>query len=361
MSLHIRPASECELDLVSLGECMVRLSPPGHGRIEFAHTLEVHVGGGEYNVAYAVARLGLRAGWVGGVCDNPVGRIVLNHARAAGLDVSHAMHKKWDGVGRENRMGLNFSEVGIGVRPSITMYDRGHTATCAMKPGDVDWRGLLQKRGVRWLHTGGIFSALSLTTRQVALEAVSAASAVGTVVSYDLNYRASLWNIEQAIAATHPLLPHVNCFIGNIGQFQIVLGRPVEGFDLATDSVEPGAFERVVDQVTHRYPRVSMIATTLREVRSGCINDFSAMMWHEGKVYHGPRYENLEIHDRIGGGDAFAGGLIYGLLSGADPQESINLGTACGALCHTTPGDTSQVTLAEVRHVAAGGSARIVR
>lgn len=360
MTLSIRAASECELDLVSLGESMVRLSPPGRDRIEFTPTLEVWVGGGEYNVAYGAARLGLRAGWVGGLVDNPVGRIVLNHARGAGLDVRHVVSLPFDGIGREARVGLAFIEVGIGPRPSVTMYDRGHSATTKLKPGDVDWRGLF-RRGVRWFHTGGVFTSLSATTRQVALEAMRAAHEAGSFVSYDLNYRASLWSIEDAIAATQPLLPYVHCLIGNIGQFQIVLGRPVEGFDLATDRVEPGAFDYVVRETTSQRPDVRVIATTLREVRSSLVNDFSALMWLAGRTYHGMRFDGLEIEDRVGGGDGFAAGLAYGLLTGADPQAALNLGVAHGALLHTTRGDTSQFTPQELRHAVQGGGARIVR
>lgn len=361
MPLKIKAAAGCELDLVSLGECMVRLSPPGYGRIEFAHTMDVHVGGGEYNVAYAAVRLGLRCGWVGGLVDNPVGRLVLNHARAGGLDTRQAVTLPFDGVGREARIGLNFTEVGIGPRPSVTMYDRGHSATCKLKPGDVDWATLFQKRKVRWFHTGGVFASLSPSTRRVVLEAVKAAAESGAFVSYDLNYRASLWSIEEAIAATKPLLPHIHGFIGNIGQFQIVLGKPVEGFDLATDRVEPGVFEGVVKRVTSQRPNVKFIATTLRQVVTSNVNHFSAMMWCDGKTYQGMEFKNLEIEDRIGGGDGFAAGLAYGLLTGADPQAALNLGVACGALLHTTPGDTSQVTLAEVQHAVKGGSAKIVR
>jgi 2-dehydro-3-deoxygluconokinase len=361
MPMNLRPAFECELDLVGLGECMVRLSPPPHERIEFARTMEVWVGGGEYNVAYGAARLGLRAGWVSSLADNPVGRIILNHARGAGVDVHHVAMAPYDGLGRTARVGLNFTEVGVGPRPSVTMYDRGYTAATQMKPGDVDWDDLLHRRGVRWLHTGGIFTSLSPSTRQVVLHAVRAAHEAGTFVSYDLNYRASLWTIDEAIEATRPLLPHIHCFIGNIGQFQIVLGRPVEGFDLASDRVEPWALERVVEQVSLHHPHVTTLATTLREIRSGRLHDWSGIMWHEGRQYAGMRFEGLEIEDRIGGGDGFAAGLACGLLNGASPQEALDMGIACGALVQTTPGDTCQATMQEVHSAMKGGIARIVR
>src|SRR5688572_17582590 len=188
MGLTVKPADECQFDHIALGECMIRLSPADHGRIEFAPSLEVWVGGGEYNVAYALARLGMRTGWVGGLNTSPMGRLIENHARAVGMDISHAVSRKYDGVGKVDRIGLNFTEVGHSKRASVTLYDRGHSATAGMKPGDVDWKNLFQKQGVRWLHTGGIFAALSDNTRKVAAEAVKAAHEAGTIVSYDLNF-----------------------------------------------------------------------------------------------------------------------------------------------------------------------------
>src|SRR6478735_8826114 len=198
--MKVREAKDCRFDLVALGECMIRLSPPQHGRIEFAPMLEVWVGGGEYNVAYALSRLGLRSGWVGGLNTSPMGRIIANHARAVGMDVSHAVTKKYDGVGKVDRIGLNFTEVGHSKRGSATLYDRGHSATAGMKPGEVNWKALFKDQGVRWLHTGGIFASLSEGTRKVVAEAVKAAHEAGTIVSYDLNFRSKLWKSEDAIA-----------------------------------------------------------------------------------------------------------------------------------------------------------------
>ncbi|GAB4187797.1 MAG: sugar kinase [Phycisphaeraceae bacterium] len=363
MSLKIRPESECELDLVSLGECMVRLSPPGHGRIEFASQLEVHVGGGEYNVAYALSRLGLRTGWVGGLVDNPVGRIILNHARAGGVDVSHVVTMPYDGVGREARIGLNFTEVGAGVRASVSMYDRGHSATSKLKPGDIDWGKLFKQRGARWLHSGGIFTCLSETTRQVAAEALKAAREAGTIVSYDLNFRSKLWSSEQAIAATKPLVPYIDCLIGNEEDFQKVLGYEVEGADENLKELPIENYKKMVRRVAKDYPNLKVIGTTLREVISASENNWSAILyWAETDTfYQGPTFDRLIIEDRVGGGDGFASGFAYGFLTGADPQTAVNLGTAHGALLQTTRGDTSQITLKELMHVAGGGSARIVR
>lgn len=361
MSLKIRDRESCQLDQVSLGECMIRLSPPGHGRIEFANSFEVWVGGGEYNVAYALARLGLRTGWVGGVVDNPVGAIILNHARSAGMDLSHVINMKYDGVGREARIGLNFTEVGTGVRGSVTMYDRGHSATSKMTPASVDWNALFRGKGVRWLHTGGIMASLSPSAREVVSAAVKAAHDAGTIVSYDLNFRSKLWSSKDAIATTKPLAPYIDCLIGNEEDFQKVLGYEVEGVDVEKGKIDTRAFKKMVEKVVKDFPNIKVVGTTLRGVKSGLINDWSAILWHEGTFYDGPRFDGLEIEDRVGGGDGFASGFCYGFLNGMAPQECVNLGVAHGALLMTTRGDTSQITLEELRHVAGGGSARIKR
>jgi len=363
VTLTLKAADSCELDLVALGECMIRLSPPGHGRIEFANLMEVWVGGGEYNVAYALARLGLRTGWVGGLVDNPVGKIILNHARGVGMDVWHVVTRKYDGVGREARIGLNFTEVGTGVRGSVTMYDRGHSATSKMKPGDVDWQKLFRGRGVRWLHTGGIFTCLSDTTRQVSAEALKAAHEAGTIVSYDLNFRSKLWSSKDAIATTRPLVKYIDCLIGNEEDFQKVLGYVVEGADEHLKQLPIESYKKMVRRVARDNPNLKVIGTTLREVTSGLLNNWSAILyWAESDTfYQGPTFRALEIEDRVGGGDGFASGFTYGFLTGQDPQTCVNLGPAHGALLQSTRGDTSQITLDELMHVAGGGSARIKR
>jgi 2-dehydro-3-deoxygluconokinase len=362
MSLKVKPADSCQFDLVALGECMIRLSPEGHGRIEFAPTLEVWVGGGEYNVAYALSRLGLRTGWVGGLNTSPMGRIIANHARAVGMDISHAVTKKYDGVGKVDRIGLNFTEVGHSKRASTTLYDRGHSATAGMKPGDVNWGKLFREQGVRWLHTGGIYAALSDGTRKVVAEAVKAAHDAGTIVSYDLNFRSKLWSSKEAIETTKPLVPYIDCLIGNEEDFQKVLGYEVEGVDVEKGgALDTAAFKAMVNRVVKDYPNVKVVGTTLRGVKTALVNDWSAIMWHDGKFYDGPQFPDLEIEDRVGGGDGFASGFTYGFLSGKPPQECVDLGVAHGALLMTTRGDSSQITLDELQHVAAGGSARIKR
>lgn len=361
MPLNIKPANTCKYDLLALGECMIRLSPPGHGRVEFAPMLEVWVGGGEYNVAYALARLGLRTGWVGGLNTSPMGRIVLNHGRAVGMDMSHAITRRYDGYGKRDRIGLNFTEVGHGKRASTTLYDRGHSATAGIKPGEINWKKLFTEDGVRWLHTGGIFSALSESTRQVVAEAVKAAHEAGTVVSYDLNFRSKLWKSEEAIATTKPLVPYIDCLIGNEEDFEKVLGYHAEGVDIEKNEMDTGAFKKMVERVVKDFPNVKVVGTTLRGVKTAIVNDWSAIMWHDGKFYDGLDFPDLEIEDRVGGGDGFASGFTYGFLTGKDPQTCVNLGVAHGAMLMSTRGDSSQIELEELLHVAAGGSARIKR
>jgi 2-dehydro-3-deoxygluconokinase len=359
--LKIRDIEECKFDLVSLGESMIRLSPPQHGRIEFAPLLEVWVGGGEYNVSYALARLGLRTGWIGGLNSSPMGAIVRNHARAVGMDVSYVVERKYDGVGKKDRIGLNFTEVGVAKRGSVTLYDRGHTATSGIKPGDINFKKLFKEDGVRWLHTGGIFAALSENTRQVVAESVKAAHEAGTIVSYDLNFRSKLWKSEDAIATTKPLVPYIDCLIGNEEDFQKVLGYEVEGVDVEKGQLDTSAFKNMVNKVVKDFPNVKIVGTTLRGVKTATVNDWSAIMWAEGKFYDGPRFDNLEIEDRVGGGDGFASGFTYGFLTGKTAQECVNLGVAHGTMLMSTMGDTSQITLEELEHVAGGGSARIKR
>jgi 2-dehydro-3-deoxygluconokinase len=361
MPLKIKSAAETELDLLSSGECMIRLSPAGHGRLEFASALEVWVGGGEYNVAYALARLGLRTGWTSRLVDNPLGRLVLNHARAVGVDVSEVILAPYDGVGKKDRIGLNFTEVGTSVRASVTMYDRGHSAASHLKPGEVNWKRIFVERGVRWLHTGGIFTALSDETAATCKEMLQAAHEAGTIVSYDLNFRSKLWSSQRAQEVTKGLVQYVDCLIGNEEDFQKVLGFEVEGTDENLKELPVESYKKMVRRVVDTYPNVKVVGTTLREVKSGLVNNWSAILYADGTFYESRRYENLEVEDRVGGGDGFSSGFAYGFLNGMSPQECADLGAAHGALLQTTRGDTSQITLEELMHVYKGGSARIKR
>jgi 2-dehydro-3-deoxygluconokinase len=359
--MKVKEAKDCKLDLVSLGEVMVRLSPPGHGRIEFSPTLEVWAGGGEYNVAYALSRLGLRTGFASRLVDNPVGRILMNHGRSVGMDMSHVAMAKYDGVGRADRVGLNFTEVGTGVRASVTMYDRGHSAASNLKPGMIDFNKLFKQEGARWLHTGGIFTALSDGTAAVCKEALTAARQNGTIISYDLNFRSKLWSSQRAQQVTKELVPLIDCLIGNEEDFQKVLGFEVPGVDENLSALDTSAYKKMVENVVKAYPNVKVVGTTLREVKSGLVNNWSAILYVDGKFYESRRFDNLEIEDRVGGGDGFSSGFAYGFLTGKTPQECVDLGAAHGALLQTTRGDSSQIDLEELTHVFKGGSARIKR
>ena len=361
MPLQLRNSSTCKYDLFALGECMVRLAPPGHGRIEFAKTLEVDVGGGEFNVAYACARLGLRTGFISKLPDNPVARIIVNHARTVGMDVSHVLMEKFDGVGRKGRVGLNFTEVGTGVRASVTMYDRGHSAISQMKPEEMDWKKIFAEEGAVWLHTGGILASLSDNSAAVTKTALQAARAAGTVTSYDLNFRSKLWSSEKAIAVTKDIIPHVQVLIGNEEDFQKVLGFEVEGTDSNLRELPIEAYKRMVLRVVKTYPNIQAVCTTLREVKSGLVNNWGGILWYDGQFYEARQFKDLEIEDRVGGGDGFSSGIAYGFRTGMKPEDIVNFGAAHGALLQTTRGDTSQVTLDEVMHVVQGGSARIQR
>ena len=361
MSLKILSESDCEFDLLALGECMIRLSPPGHQRIELTPMFEAYAGGGEYNVAYALARFGLRTGWISRLVDNPLGHFIRNHAKASGMDISEILWVPFDGTGRHDRIGLNFTEVGIGVRSSASVYDRGHTSIAHLKPGDVDWKRIFETRKVRWFHTGGIFTALSDSCAEVTLEALKAARQSGTIVSYDLNFRSMLWSSKKAIDVTRNLMPLVDVLIGNEEDFEKVLGFRVEGTDEHLKALPVDGYKNMVERVVKTYPNVRAVGTTLREVISGLVNNWSAILYNEGTFYDSRRYERLEIEDRVGGGDGFCSGLIYGLLSNLTPQECVDMGAAHGALVQSTRGDTSMVTLQEVRHVMGGGSARIKR
>jgi 2-dehydro-3-deoxygluconokinase len=361
MALKIQKAADCEFDLLSLGECMIRLSPPGHQRIELTPVFEAYAGGGEYNVSYALARYGMRTGWVSRLVDNPLGHFIRNRAQASGMDLSEVLWVPYDGSGRADRIGFNFTEVGMGVRASVSLYDRGHTAIAHMKPGDVDWKRIFGKRKVRWFHTGGIFSALSESCSDVALESMKAAHEEGVVVSYDLNFRSKLWSSKKAIEVTKKLAPYIDVLIGNEEDFQKVLGFEVEGTDESLKELPVEGYKKMVEKVVKAYPNIHAVGTTLREVVSGLVNNWSAIMYYSGTFYESRKYKNLEIEDRVGGGDGFCSGFVYGLLHGMSPQECVELGTAHGALLQTTRGDTSMVTMEETMHVMKGGSARIKR
>jgi 2-dehydro-3-deoxygluconokinase len=365
-ALTIRPADDCEYDAVSLGEVMLRLDP-GEGRVRTARSFRAWEGGGEYNVTRGLRRaFGLRTAVVTALADNEVGRLVEDFILTGGVDTRFIRWVPYDGVGRVVRNGLNFTERGFGVRGAVGVSDRGNTAVSQLAPGDVDWEHLFGELGVRWFHTGGIFAALSETAAETALEAITVARKHGTVVSYDLNYRPSLWKAiggqAKAQEVNREIARHVDVMIGNEEDFTASLGFEVEGVDEGLVTLDVSSFEAMIERVAAEYPNFAVIGTTLRAVRTATSNDWGAIAWsRETGLVEAAHREALEILDRVGGGDSFASGLIFGLLDGQPLQTAVEYGAAHGALAMTTPGDTTMVTKAEVLKLAGGGSARVDR
>lgn len=363
--LKVKEKNDCRWDIVSLGEVMLRLDP-GDGRVHTTRSFQVWEGGGEYNVARGLKRcFGLDAAVVTAFADNAVGRLVQDLIYQGGVDQSHVKWVKFDGVGRTVRNGLNFTERGFGVRAAAGCSDRGHTAISQLQPGDVDWEEIFAREGARWFHTGGIFCALSESTPAVAREAMEAAKKHGTIISYDLNYRDSLWRSiggrERAIAVNRELAPLVDVMIGNEEDFTAALGFEVEGLDEHHSKLDVENFRRMIEKAVGEFPNFKIVATTLRHAKTAVVNDWGAVCYADGELYQAPVRENLEIFDRVGGGDSFASGLIYGLLEGRGAQWAVECGAAHGALAMTTPGDTTMATLAEVERVMQRGTARVDR
>lgn len=365
MKLELRKKEECTFDMISLGEIMLRLDP-GDSRIKTARSFRVWEGGGEYNVARGLRKcFGLRTAAVTALADNEVGRLVEDFMLQGGVDTSLIKWVKYDGIGRTVRNGLNFTERGYGIRGAVGVSDRGNTAVSQLREGDIDWEYIFGTLGVRWLHTGGIFAALSDTTAQVVIEAVKTAKKYGTVVSYDLNYRPSLWNDiggkERAQQVNKEIAKYIDVMIGNEEDFTACLGLEVEGNDENLKELNIDGYVKMIEKAASIYPNFKVAASTLRTVKTASVNDWSALCWAEGKVYMGLDFKNLEIYDRVGGGDSFASGLIYGLMTTGDPQTAVNYGVAHGALAMTTPGDTSMASKAEVERLMSGAGARVQR
>jgi len=364
-SLNIRPKENSRWDLVSLGEVMLRLDP-GDGRVATTRSFQAWEGGGEYNVARGLKRcFGMDTAIVTVLADNPVGRLVQDLIYQGGVDQTHLRWVAYDVVGRVARNGLNFTERGFGVRGALGCSGRGNTAVSQMKRGDIDWEKIFGKEGVRWFHTGGIFCALSETTPEVAREAMEAAKKHGTIVSYDLNYRDSLWRSiggkARAQEVNRELAPLVDVMLGNEEDFTACLGFEVEGLDQDHSQLEVVNFRRMIESARQEFPTLKVIATTLRNAKTATVNDWGAICYSDGEFYQAVTRENLEIFDRIGGGDSFASGLIYGFLTDKGPQYAVDCGAAHGALAMTTPGDITMATLTEVEKLMKGGGARVAR
>jgi len=364
--MNILEPGPSRYDLVSLGEVMLRLDP-GEGRIRTARHFDAWEGGGEYNVARGLRRcFGQRTAIVTALVDDSVGHLIEDLMLQGGVDCAAVQWRASDGVGRTVRNGLNFTERGFGVRGALGVSDRGHTAASQLAPGDIDWDHIFGTQGARWFHTGGIFAALSPTTADVAEEAMIAAHRHGAVVSYDLNFRPSLWRsiggLESARRVNRRLAQHVDVMLGNEEDFSACLGIDIPGVSEDLRGLDAANFRQMITSAHEEFPAFSVIATTLREVHTASSNDWGAIAWSrtEGFVEATPR-RGLEILDRVGGGDSFASGFIYGLLEGMTLQDCVEYGVAHGALAMTTPGDTSMATLAEVTALVKGAGARVQR
>jgi 2-dehydro-3-deoxygluconokinase len=363
--LQLRDKERSHWDLVSLGEVMLRFDP-GDVRISTAREFRVWEGGGEYNVARGLRRcFGMRTAIVTALADNPVGRLLEDLMLQGGVDLSHLQWVPYDDVGRHVRNGLNFTERGFGVRAALGCSDRGHTAVSQLEPGQINWEEIFGVEGARWLHTGGIFCALSDTTPLVAREAMRSARAHGAVVSYDLNYRPSLWKAiggkARAKDVNSELAPMVDVMIGTEEDFMAALGFPVKCVDENLAYLDSSDFRHMMEQVARKYPNLKVVATTLRTVRTATRNAWGAICYCGGNFYEAIQMPDLEIFDRVGGGDSFASGLIYGFLSERGPQWAVECGCAHGALAMTTPGDTTMATLAEVDRLMKSESPRVQR
>jgi 2-dehydro-3-deoxygluconokinase len=363
--LEIKPAGESKFDLLALGEIMLRLDP-GEGRVRSARHFNVWEGGGEYNVARGLRRcFGLKTAVCTAFADNEIGRLLEDLVLQGGVATEFIQWRPYDGIGRSTRNGLNFTERGFGIRGALGVSDRGHTAASQLRPGNFDWELIFGRVGARWFHTGGIFAALSDTTAVLALEAIQAAKKYGVIVSYDLNYRPSLWQSNGGLARAQQInreiVKLVDVVLGNEEDFTACLGLEVPGLDPEISNLEVASFQKMIGVLVKTYPNLKVAATTLRAVKSASRNDWGALCWADGQFHQARNRDNLEILDRVGGGDSFASGLIYGFLQFNDPKKAVEYGAAHGALAMTTPGDTSMASLKEVEALIVGSSARIQR
>ena len=363
--IDVKPAAECKYDIVSLGEIMIRLDP-GEERIHTTRHFRAWEGGGEYNVARGLKRcFGKRAAVVTAIADNPIGRLLEDLIYQGGVNMEYVKWVPYDGIGRKVRVGLNFTERGFGVRAAVGCSDRANSAASQLKEGDIDWENLFERDGSCWFHTGGIFAALSKTTPDVIIEAVKTAKENGTIVSYDLNYRKSLWQDiggqEKARQVNRAIASYVDVMLGNEEDFTAALGFEVKEMDKGYSKLDPANFKKMIAEVVKEFPNLKVVATTLRNAKTASVNDWGAIIYAGGEFFEAALRPDLEIYDRVGGGDSFASGLIYGLMEGKTPAEAVNYGAAHGAMAMTTPGDTTTVSLREVEKVMGGGGARVDR
>ena len=365
MKLDLRDAKDCKFDAVSLGEVMLRLDP-GEGRIRTARSFRAWEGGGEYNVVRGLRRcFGLKTAVITALAENEIGYLVEDFILQGGVDTSLLRWMPTDGIGRVCRNGLNFTERGFGIRGAKGCSDRANTAISKAKPENFDFDHIFGELGVRWFHTGGIYAALSEQASETVIAAIKAAKKYGTIVSYDLNYRPSMWSAiggqEKAQEVNREVAKYVDVMIGNEEDFTACLGFRIEGQDESLKELNIEGYRKMISEAAKTYPNFQAVATTLRTVRTATVNDWSALCWAEGKIYKAKDYKGLEIMDRVGGGDSFASGLIYGLMTSGDAELAVNYGAAHGALAMTTPGDTSMARRKEVEAVMGGAGARVQR
>ncbi|NIA07308.1 MAG: sugar kinase [Actinobacteria bacterium] len=347
---------DCEL--ITFGEAMIRLSSPDHRRLEQARTLDVSAGGAEFNVAANVARLGHKTAWVSRLVDTWAGQFIVNEARCHGVNVNNIVWEKFDGVGHL-RNGFYHLEIGAGPRASAVTYDRGYTAISQMTAEMVDWKSILTR--TKWLHISGITPALSDTLAETVVTIFKTAHDCGIKTSYDLNYRGKLWSPEKAQEANSKIIPYVKVLIGNEEDFEKCMGLRAQGTDQSYSKLEPENYRLVAEEAIRRFPNIELVGTTLRDAKTGLLNDWRTLVF-DGKNVHLSRiYENLELVDRVGGGDSFSAGLICSLLEGKSPAEACEFAGAYSALAHTFPGDINWATRQEVEKTKAGGGARISR
>ena len=370
MKLNLRPAEECTFDAVSLGEVMLRLDP-GEGRIRTARSFRAWEGGGEYNVIRGLHKcFGMNTAVITAFADNEVGLLMKDFIEQGGVSTDLICWKKTDGIGRLCRNGLNFTERGFGIRGAKGCSDRANTAISQATPEDFDFDYIFKNKsdgglGVRWLHTGGIYAALSEQACETVIAACKAAKKYGTIVSYDLNYRPSMWEaiggLAKAQEVNKEVAKYVDVMIGNEEDFTACLGFEIEGNDENLKTLNLDGYKNMINEAAATYPNFKAVATTLRQVKTATVNDWSAICWADGEIYKAAQYDGLEIMDRVGGGDSFASGLVYGLMTFEDAEKAVNYGAAHGALAMTTPGDTTMASLKEVEGIVGGAGARVQR
>ena len=365
MELNLKDRKDCKYDAVSLGEVMLRLDP-GEGRIRTARSFRAWEGGGEYNVIRGLHKcFDMNTAVITAFADNEVGRLMKDFIEQGGVDTSLIYWKKTDGIGRICRNGLNFTERGFGVRGAVGCSDRANTAISQATPEDLNFEHIFGELGARWLHTGGIYAALSEQSCETVIEAIKTAKKYGTLVSYDLNYRPSMWSaiggLEKCQEVNKEIAKYVDVMIGNEEDFTACLGLQIEGQDAGLKKLNIDGYKKMIDHAAEVYPNFKAIATTLRTVKTATVNDWKAICWADGEIYQSKEYNGLEIMDRVGGGDSFASGLVYGLMTTQDPEKAVNYGAAHGALAMTTPGDTSMASIDEVEGLMGGAGARVKR